>query len=192
MNDQTRMNRLTDSVTTSGGQAAGQGGASLANLAKNQVLTNQLPPSRGLLSIEESNVSDDGSDHTNDRSYRDLDKSTLTKAELAALMFEQVGLNKREAKDMVEAFFDEIRLALAHGDTVKLSGFGNFQLREKPQRPGRNPKTGEEIPISARRVVTFHASQKLKDAVEEKLGDRVAELTAAHQKNKTGIDAVED
>ena len=81
-------------------------------------------------------------------------------------MFEKVGLNKREAKDMVEAFFDEVRVALEKGDSVKLSGFGNFQLREKPQRPGRNPKTGEEIPITARRVVTFHASQKLKAAVE--------------------------
>ncbi|HTJ96802.1 MAG TPA: integration host factor subunit alpha [Rhodocyclaceae bacterium] len=91
---------------------------------------------------------------------------TLTKAELADLLFEKVGLNKREAKDMVEAFFDEIRIALEKGDSVKLSGFGNFQLRDKPQRPGRNPKTGEEIPITARRVVTFHASQKLKLAVE--------------------------
>ena len=91
---------------------------------------------------------------------------TLTKAELADLLFERVGLNKREAKDMVEAFFDEIRIALETGDGVKLSGFGNFQLRDKPQRPGRNPKTGEEIPITARRVVTFHASQKLKSDVE--------------------------
>jgi integration host factor subunit alpha len=91
---------------------------------------------------------------------------TLTKAELADLLFEKVGLNKREAKDMVEAFFEEIRNALEGGDGVKLSGFGNFQLRDKPQRPGRNPKTGEEIPISARRVVTFHASQKLKVEVE--------------------------
>src|SRR6266545_264356 len=87
---------------------------------------------------------------------------TLTKAELADLLFEQLGLNKREAKDMVEHFFEEIRIALERGEAVKLSGFGNFQLREKPQRPGRNPKTGEEIPITARRVVTFHASQKLK------------------------------
>ncbi|MFJ2993544.1 integration host factor subunit alpha [Pandoraea sp. NPDC087047] len=91
---------------------------------------------------------------------------TLTKAELAELLFEHVGLNKREAKDMVEAFFDSIRDALGSGDSVKLSGFGNFQLRDKPQRPGRNPKTGEEIPIAARRVVTFHASQKLKSMVE--------------------------
>ncbi|MCC7059154.1 MAG: integration host factor subunit alpha [Burkholderiaceae bacterium] len=92
---------------------------------------------------------------------------TLTKAELAEMLFERVGLNKREAKDMVETFFDEIRDALARGESVKLSGFGNFQLRDKPQRPGRNPKTGEEIPISARRVVTFHASQKLKSQIEE-------------------------
>jgi integration host factor subunit alpha len=91
---------------------------------------------------------------------------TLTKAELAELLFEHVGLNKREAKEMVEYFFEEIRNALARGDSVKLSGFGNFQLRDKPQRPGRNPKTGEEMPISARRVVTFHASQKLKAMVE--------------------------
>jgi integration host factor subunit alpha len=96
-----------------------------------------------------------------------LSTLTLTKAELADMLFEQVGLNKREAKDMVEAFFDEIRCALEKGEEVKLSGFGNFQLRDKPQRPGRNPKTGEEIPITARRVVTFHASQKLKTAVEQ-------------------------
>lgn len=92
---------------------------------------------------------------------------TLTKAELAELLFEKVGLNKREAKDMVETFFDEIRNALERGEEVKLSGFGNFQLRDKPQRPGRNPKTGEEIPITARRVVTFHASQKLKGMVDD-------------------------
>lgn len=93
---------------------------------------------------------------------------TLTKAELADLLFEKVGLNKREAKDMVEAFFEEIRVNLERREEVKLSGFGNFQLRDKPQRPGRNPKTGEEIPISARRVVTFHPSAKLKGLVEEK------------------------
>jgi integration host factor subunit alpha len=101
------------------------------------------------------------------RQEAEKDMPTLTKAELAELLFEQVGLNKREAKDMVETFFDEIRNALERGEAVKLSGFGNFQLRDKPQRPGRNPKTGEEIPITARRVVTFHASQKLKAMVEE-------------------------
>src|SRR3977135_2006405 len=97
---------------------------------------------------------------------------TLTKAELADMLFEKVGLNKREAKDMVETFFEEIRLALENGESVKLSGFGNFQLRDKPQRPGRNPKTGEEIPITARRVVTFHASQKLKALVEQTHGKK--------------------
>jgi integration host factor subunit alpha len=93
--------------------------------------------------------------------------TTLTKAELATLLFDKVGLNKREAKEMVDVFFEEVRMALESGDSVKLSGFGNFQLRDKPQRPGRNPKTGEEMPITARRVVTFHASQKLKAMVEE-------------------------
>jgi len=101
------------------------------------------------------------------RSQAEKNLPTLTKAELAELLFEQVGLNKREAKDMVETFFDEIRNALERGEPVKLSGFGNFQLRDKPQRPGRNPKTGEEIPITARRVVTFHASQKLKGMVDD-------------------------
>lgn len=91
---------------------------------------------------------------------------TLTKAELSELLFDQVGLNKREAKDLVDAFFEEIRESLTHGNEVKLSGFGNFQVRDKPPRPGRNPKTGEVIPIAARRVVTFHASQKLRAAVE--------------------------
>lgn len=95
---------------------------------------------------------------------------TMTKAELADALFERLGLNKREAKDMVDGFFDEIRQALERGESVKLSGFGNFQLRDKPQRPGRNPKTGEEIAITARRVVTFHASQKLKAAVAEAQG----------------------
>jgi integration host factor subunit alpha len=111
------------------------------------------------------------------RTQAEKDLPTLTKAELAELLFEQVGLNKREAKDMVETFFDEIRNALERGESVKLSGFGKFQLRDKPQRPGRNPKTGEEIPITARRVVTFHASQKLKGMVEDsssKLMARVA------------------
>ncbi len=90
---------------------------------------------------------------------------TLTKADLADLLFEQVGLNKREAKDMVEAFFEEIRTALEVGDSLKLSGFGNFELRQKSERPGRNPKTGEEAPIAARRVVTFRPSPMLKSQV---------------------------
>jgi integration host factor subunit alpha len=91
----------------------------------------------------------------------------LTKAEMAERLYEELGLNKREAKELVELFFEEIRHALEDNEQVKLSGFGNFDLRDKRQRPGRNPKTGEEIPITARRVVTFHASQKLKAMVEK-------------------------
>ncbi len=96
----------------------------------------------------------------------------LTKADMAEHLFEELGLNKREAKDMVEMFFEEIRLSLENGRQVKLSGFGNFDLREKKQRPGRNPKTGEEIPISARRVVTFRPGQKLKARVEAYAGSQ--------------------
>jgi integration host factor subunit alpha len=95
------------------------------------------------------------------------DQMTLTKAELADLLFEKVGFNKREGKGHGGVLLRGSRLALENGSGVKLSGFGNFQLRDKPQRPGRNPKTGEEIPITARRVVTFHASQKLKAMVEQ-------------------------
>ena len=94
-----------------------------------------------------------------------METKTMTKADLVEMLFNRMGINKRDAKDMVDGFFDEIRTALESGRTVKLSGFGNFQLRDKAQRPGRNPKTGEEIAITARRVVTFHASQKLKEAV---------------------------
>jgi len=90
----------------------------------------------------------------------------LTKAEVAEHLFEKVGLSKRDAKDMVEVFFEEIRETLEAGEQVKLSGFGNFDLREKSERPGRNPKTGEDIPISARKVVTFRPGQKLKSRVE--------------------------
>ena len=94
----------------------------------------------------------------------------LTKADMAERLFDELGLNKREAKEMVELFFEEIRQSLENGRQVKLSGFGNFDLREKKQRPGRNPKTGEEIPISARRVVTFRPGQKLKARVEAYAG----------------------
>jgi integration host factor subunit alpha len=96
----------------------------------------------------------------------------LTKADMAEKLFEELGLNKREAKDIVEMFFEEIRSALESGHQVKLSGFGNFDLRDKSQRPGRNPKTGEEIPICARRVVTFRPGQKLKARVEAYAGSR--------------------
>jgi len=95
---------------------------------------------------------------------------SLTKADLAAALFDEVGLNKREAKEFVDAWFEAIREGLERGDHVKLSGFGNFQLRDKNQRPGRNPKTGEEIPISARRVVTFKPGQKLRARVEAYAG----------------------
>lgn len=95
---------------------------------------------------------------------------SLTKAEMAERLYEELGLNKREAKELVESFFEEVRAALEVGDQVKLSGFGNFDLREKNERPGRNPKTGQEIPITARRVVTFRPGQKLKARVEAYAG----------------------
>jgi integration host factor subunit alpha len=95
-----------------------------------------------------------------------LETPTLTKAELAELLFERLGLNKRESKDMVEAFFDLIHATLVSGTDVKMSGFGNFNIRRKAPRPGRNPRTGESIPIKARNVVTFHASHKLKGVVQ--------------------------
>ncbi len=96
----------------------------------------------------------------------------LTKVDMAERLFDDLGLNKREAKEMVEMFFEVIPEALESGQQVKLSGFGNFDLREKNQRPGRNPKTGEEIPISARRVVTFRPGQKLKARVEAYAGSQ--------------------
>lgn len=95
-----------------------------------------------------------------------LETPTLTKAELAELLFERLGLNKRESKDMVEAFFEIIHKTLVSGQDMKLSGFGNFNIRRKASRPGRNPRTGEAIPIKARNVVTFHASHKLKGVVQ--------------------------
>ena len=94
----------------------------------------------------------------------------LTKADMAERLFDEVQLNKREAKELVEIFFEEIRTTLERGEQVKLSGFGNFDLRDKNQRPGRNPKTGEEIPITARRVVTFRPGQKLKARVDDYKG----------------------
>lgn len=92
--------------------------------------------------------------------------TSLTKAQLAELLFDQIGLNKRESKDMVDAFFELIVQELVAGNDVKLSGFGNFQLRTKASRPGRNPRTGQVIPIGARRVVVFHASSKLKEQIQ--------------------------
>ena len=98
--------------------------------------------------------------------------SALTKADLAEMLFDDLGLNKREAKEIVEMFYAEISQALENNDQVKISGFGNFELRDKSSRPGRNPKTGEEIPISARRVVTFKPGQKLKSRVETDAGTK--------------------
>ena len=99
-------------------------------------------------------------------SLESLETPALTKAHLAEMLFEQIGLNKRESKDMIDAFFELFSQKLVEGEDVKISGFGNFQIRTKAQRPGRNPRTGESIPIEARRVVTFHASSKLKQQIQ--------------------------
>ncbi len=99
-------------------------------------------------------------------SLETLETPALTKAQLAELLFEQLGLNKRESKDLIDAFFDLICQSLVNGEDIKISGFGNFQIRTKAPRPGRNPRTGEAIPIEARRAVTFHASSKLKDQIQ--------------------------
>ena len=98
--------------------------------------------------------------------------TALTKSDMADMLFEELGLNKREAKEIVEMFFEEIRASLESNEQVKLSGFGNFELRDKGERPGRNPKKGEEIPISPRRVVTFRPGQKLKARVEKYAGTK--------------------
>jgi integration host factor subunit alpha len=94
----------------------------------------------------------------------------LTKAVMAERLCDELGLNKREAKEFIETFFEELRVSLQNGEGIKLSGFGNFEIRDKRERPGRNPKTGEEIPILARRVVTFKSGQKLKTRVEAYAG----------------------
>jgi integration host factor subunit alpha len=96
----------------------------------------------------------------------------LTKADFSEKLFDELGLNKREAKDMVEFFFEKVKGSLEKGEQVKISGFGKFELRDKSSRPGRNPKTGEEIPITARRVVTFRSGQKLKARVEAYVGSK--------------------
>jgi integration host factor subunit alpha len=102
-----------------------------------------------------------------DITVESLETPALTKAHLAEILFDQIGLNKRESKDMIDAFFDLIAQNLVEGQDVKITGFGNFQIRTKAPRPGRNPRTGEAIPIKARRVVTFHASHKLKDQIQD-------------------------
>lgn len=103
-----------------------------------------------------------------------LEAPALTKAQLADLLYDQIGLNKRESKDMVDSFFDLISSTLIEGVDVKVSGFGNFQIRTKAPRPGRNPRTGESIPIEARRVVTFHASHKLKEQIQDGASSKAA------------------
>ena len=103
-----------------------------------------------------------------DITVESLETPALTKAQLAELLFEKIGLNKRESKDMIDAFFDLVGKSLVNGNDVKITGFGNFQIRTNAPRPGRNPRTGEEVPIAARRVVTFHASQKLKEQIQTK------------------------
>lgn len=102
-----------------------------------------------------------------DIAVESLEIPALTKAQLAELLFEKIGLNKRESKEMIDAFFDLVVDSLVSGVDVKLSGFGNFQIRNKAPRPGRNPRTGEAIPIGSRRVVTFHASHKLKEQIQQ-------------------------
>ena len=95
---------------------------------------------------------------------------SLTKAGMAESLFNEMGLNKKESRELVDLYFEELTASLAVGENVRLSGFGNFDLRDKDARPGRNPKTGEEIPITARRVVTFRPGQKLKVRVEAYAG----------------------
>ncbi len=96
----------------------------------------------------------------------------LTKAGMAESLFNELGLNRSEARELVDSYFEELIASLALGEQVKISGFGNFDLRDKIARPGRNPKTGEEIPITARRVVTFRPGHKLKARVEAYSGAR--------------------
>ena len=91
--------------------------------------------------------------------------TTLTKAEISEVLYESLGLSRQDAKDVLEDCFEAILNSLEQGESVKVSGFGKFEVRDKKQRPGRNPKTGEAIPVTARRVVTFHAGQKLKQQV---------------------------
>ena len=91
---------------------------------------------------------------------------TITKDSLVEMVHNEIGLNKREAKELIESFFEQIKKSLEEGNDIKLSGFGNFNLRDKDPRPGRNPKTGEEVTISSRRVVTFKSGLKLKSKLE--------------------------
>ena len=91
--------------------------------------------------------------------------NTITKLDLVNHLHDTLGLNKVESKELVEAFFQEIKQSLKNNEDVKISGFGNFKILNKKERPGRNPKTGEPVTISARKVVTFKASQKLRKRI---------------------------
>ena len=123
-----------------------------------------------------------------------LETPALTKAQLAELLFLQIGLNKRESKDMVDAFFDLITASLVQGSDVKISGFGNFQIRTKAPRPGRNPRTGEPVAIQARRVVTFHASPKLKEQVQASVpaSTQAAAQALAQHPNSNSLSTILD
>jgi integration host factor subunit alpha len=100
-------------------------------------------------------------------SFDALDSTALTKAQLSEMLFEQIGLNKREAKDFVDAFFEKINVELAHGRDIKISGFGNFEVKSKSARPGRNPRTGKEVTIPPRRVVSLRASGQVKEQINK-------------------------
>ncbi len=95
---------------------------------------------------------------------------SLTKTDMAAGLFNAIGLNKKEARELVDLFFQELEASLADGEQIRLYGFGNFDLRDKKERPGRNPKTGAKVTITARRVVTFRPGKKLRARVEAYAG----------------------
>ncbi len=90
------------------------------------------------------------------------EKSTVTKADIVENVYQKIGFSKKEASELVEMVFDQLKNTLCVGEKVKISGFGNFVVREKKERVGRNPQTGDQIKISARRVLTFRPSQVLK------------------------------
>ncbi|MFI0546087.1 MAG: integration host factor subunit alpha [Brachymonas sp.] len=123
-----------------------------------------------------------GKTHKKNMEFDHLETPTLTKAQLSELLHQEVGLNKRESKDIVDAFFYMLSDAVIQGQDVKITGFGNFQVRAKAARPGRNPRTSEAVAIAPRHVVTFHASQKLKELLQGQVetdgmpGDVAAEL----------------
>jgi integration host factor subunit alpha len=100
---------------------------------------------------------------------------TVTRAQLAEAVYQEVGLSRNESAQLVESILDEIARSLVRGDTVKLSSFGSFAVRAKRPRVGRNPKTGEEVPIDARRVLVFCPSHVLKERINEKLLQASAE-----------------